>query len=104
MRAIGVVALVLLAGCARFSDALECDAEANRYRVQTVVQDQVCTGGRGIFGGIVTTCQAVPRLAYVDTPDAQAHMRSCMIGRDAERRLRESGRFAPNHPLPAQRP
>lgn len=80
MRTITIAAL-LLAGCARLDAEAECQEHANRFRVQTVVQDQVCTTGRGLLGGLVTTCQAVPRVAYAETELGRSNYRSCMLMR-----------------------
>lgn len=104
MRAIAVAAL-LLVGCARFNDALECEQEANKYRIQTVVQDQLCTTGRGLFGGITSTCQAVPRLAYVDTPTSQAYVQACIASKWAARTYGSAAPHAqPHQPIEQRAP
>ena len=84
----GVAALALLGGCQSMRDITECEAEANQFRTRAVVTDQVCTTGRGVFGGIVTTCQAVPREAYVDTHTARVYVEACLGARRAERNHR----------------
>lgn len=93
-----VAAALVISGCTRFNDALECDQEANQYRTKTIVQDQVCTTGRGIFGGLVTTCQAVPREAYIETGASRSYVEGCIMMRELERRYQR------NNPSSSQTP
>lgn len=81
-----MAACAALAGCAAMQAEAECQRYADTWRVQTVVQDQVCTTGRGLLGGLVTTCQAVPRVAYAETELGRANYVGCMRRRGYEPR------------------
>jgi hypothetical protein len=79
MRTITAMTLATaLAGCAAVQAEAECQRYADTWRVRTVVQDHVCTTGPGLLGGLVTTCQAVPRVAYAETELGRSNYLGCM--------------------------
>lgn len=74
-------ALVALAGCQGFVDALNCDDVAQAHRTPVTIYETRC------YGGLAPGCVTRPQTEWRENADSRRVMQSCMANRRLQREM-----------------